>query len=194
MILYIIFAEIFFKKIRQNNGIKGIVISEKELKTSVFVGDTTIYIINGSSLAHLETQLMHFEKTTDIKYNKTKCLGIWLGSNKGNPRKPLGFKWNSDTIKILGYTYGHNIIQTREEIREKVRKKIREDAQKWGHLHLSLLGKKMLINQVMLRKIWYLAYVENPVTDIIQNIRKGIQDFLWNHRKVRANRKPLRFL
>ena len=92
MILYIIFAEIFFKKIRQNNGIKGIVISEKELKTSVFVGDTTIYIINDSSLAHLETQLMHFEKTTDIKYNKTKCLGIWLGSNKGNPRKPLGFK------------------------------------------------------------------------------------------------------
>ena len=194
MILYIIFAEIFFKKIRQNNGIKGIVIGEKELKTSVFVGDATIYIINNSSLGHLETQLMHFEKTTYIKYNKTKCLGIWLGSNKGNPRKPLGFKWNSDTIKILGYTYGHNIIQTREEVREKVRKKIRDDAQKWGHLHLSLLRKKMLINQVMLRKIWYLAYVENPVTDIIQNIRKGIHDFLWNHRKVRASRKPSRFL
>ena len=32
MILYIIFAEISFKKIRQNNGIKGIAIGEKELK------------------------------------------------------------------------------------------------------------------------------------------------------------------
>ena len=41
-------------------------------------------------------------------------MGIWLGSNKGNPKKPLGFKWNLDTIKILGYTYGHNTIQTRE--------------------------------------------------------------------------------
>ena len=68
-------------------------------------------------------QLMHFEKATDIKYNKTKCMGIWLGLNKGNPRKSLGFKWNPDTIKILGYTYGHNTIQKREENWEKVRKK-----------------------------------------------------------------------
>ena len=45
-------------------------------------------------------QLMHFGKTTDVKYNKTKCMRIWLGSNKGNPRKPLGFKWNLDATKI----------------------------------------------------------------------------------------------
>ena len=51
-------------------------------------------------------------------------MGIWLGSNKGNARKPLGFKWNSDTIKILGYTYGKNAVQTREENWENVRKNI----------------------------------------------------------------------
>ena len=58
---------------------------------------------------------MCFQKATDIRYSKPKAMGIWLGSNKSNPRKPLGFKCNSDTIKILGYTYGHNTIQTREE-------------------------------------------------------------------------------
>ena len=79
-------------------------------------------------------QLIHFEKSTDIRHNKTKCIGIWLGSNKDNPRKPLRFKWNSDTIKILGHTYGHNTIQTREQNWEKVRKEIREDMWKWGHL------------------------------------------------------------
>ena len=115
IILYTIFAEIFLENIRQNNGVKGIVIGKKELKNSAFADDTTIYIVSNSSLAHLEMQPMHFKKATDIKYNKTKCMGIWLGSNKGNPRKPLRFKWNSDTIKILGYTYGHNTIQTPEE-------------------------------------------------------------------------------
>ena len=39
------------------------------------------------TVAHLETQLMHFEKATDIKYNNTKFMGIYLGSNKGNPGK-----------------------------------------------------------------------------------------------------------
>ena len=55
MILHIIFAEIFLEDIRQNNGIKGIVIIGKELKASAFVYDTTIYTGSNSSLAHLET-------------------------------------------------------------------------------------------------------------------------------------------
>ena len=118
-------------------------------------------------------------------------MGIWLGSNKGNPKKYLGFKWNSDTIKILGYTYGHNTIQTREENWEKVRKKIREDMRKWGHLQLSPIWKKTIINQVMLSKIWYLAYVEKPPTDIIQNIWKDILEFLWNYKKVRVKRNTI---
>ena len=156
---------------------KGIVTGKKELKNSAFADDATIYTGSNSSLAHLEMTPMHFEKATDIKYNKTKCMGIWLGSNKGNPRKPLGFKWNSDTIKMSGYTYGHNTIKTQKENWEKVRKKIRENIRKWGRLQLSLIGKKILINQVMLSKIWYLASVEKPLTDIIQKIRKGILDF-----------------
>ena len=43
----------------------------------------------------------------------------------------------------------------------------------------------------MLSKIWYLEYVEKPPTDIIQNIRKDVLDFLWNYRKVRANRNTI---
>ena len=110
MMLYIISTKIFLEKIRQSSGIKNIAMGGNELKTSAFADDTTIYIGKKSSLAHLEMQLMHFEKTTDIKFSKTKCMRIWLGSNKRNPKKLLRFKWNSDTIKILGYTYGHNTI------------------------------------------------------------------------------------
>ena len=86
------FPEIFLGNIRQNNGIKAIVTGEKELKTSAFTDDTIIYIGSNSYLAHPEMQLMYFEKASDIKYNKTDCMRIWLGSKKGNPRKPLAFK------------------------------------------------------------------------------------------------------
>ena len=51
--------------------------------------------------------------------------------------------------------------------------------------------KTILINQVMLSKIWYLAYKKKPPADIIQNIRKDIHDFLWNNRKVRVNRNTI---
>ena len=56
VILYVIFAEIFLEHIRQNNGIKGIVIGENELKTSVFADDT-IYIESNSFLAHTRLPL-----------------------------------------------------------------------------------------------------------------------------------------
>ena len=85
LILYIIFPEIFSENIRQNNDIKGNrrnCNKRKGLKTSAFADHTTIYIGRNSSLAHLETQLIHFEKAADTKYNKTKCMGIWPGSNK----------------------------------------------------------------------------------------------------------------
>ena len=155
MILYIIFAEIFLENIRQSNGIKGIVIGEKELKTSAFADDATIYLGSNSSVAHLKTQLMHFEKATGIKYNKAKCMGTWLGSNKGNPRKPLGFKWNPDTIKFLGYTYRHNTIQTREENWEKVSKKSESINRSGSIYNYHSQEKILLLNQVMLSKIWY---------------------------------------
>ena len=43
----------------------------------------------------------------------------------------------------------------------------------------------------MLSKVWYLAYVEKPPADIIQNMRKNIHNFLWNYRNVRVNRSNI---
>ena len=43
----------------------------------------------------------------------------------------------------------------------------------------------------MISKIWYIAYVENPPADIIQNIRKDIHNFFWNYGKVRVNRNTI---
>ena len=76
-----------------------------------------------------------------------------LGCNK-NLRLYLLTQYNPNTGRKLG----------------KGKKKIREDIRKWGHLQLSLIGQKILINQVMLSKIWYLAHLEKPPTDIIQSI------------------------
>ena len=99
-----------------------------------------------------------------------------LGYNK-TLRLYLRIQYNPNTGRKLG----------------KGRKKIQEDIQKWGHLQLSLIGKKILIKQVILSKIRYLAYVEKPPTDIVQSIRKDMLDFLRNYRKVRVNRNTIIF-
>ena len=73
---------------------------------------------------------MHFEKVTEIKCNKTKCIGIWVESDKDNPRKPLGFKKNSDTKKSqitptdsIQSKHRNKAISIVKEKKKKLRKK-----------------------------------------------------------------------
>ena len=75
---------------------------QNEVKTWLH-GQHSIYLGDNSTFKHLETQLKPFEKATNIKYNKTKCTGMWLGSNRANNTKPMGFKWTSQKTKVLGY-------------------------------------------------------------------------------------------
>ena len=104
MILYIILAEITIQNIQENKKIKGIQVLEKEIKISVFVDDTTLYIGDNRSFPYLQNQLQDFGQFLGVKYNRNKCFGMWLGVNIDNTEKPMGFKWNSDQIKILVYS------------------------------------------------------------------------------------------
>ena len=103
-----------------------------------------------------------------MKYNHKKNFGLWLGKNRYNTEKPLGFNWNSYEIKILGYIYGNAYNWF------KVKSKIQKSINKWNNLKLSLIGKKTVINQELLSKMWYLAYVETPPQSVIQEIRRYI--------------------
>ena len=124
-----------------------------------------------------------------VKYNQDKCFALWLGGNRYNIEQPLNFNWSSYEIKILGYTYGFS-----QENWLKVKTKIQQSINKWSNLKLSLIGRKTIINQVLVCKIWYLAYVETPPKAIIQEIGRDIFNFLWNYKKVRINRVTTRML
>lgn len=104
MILYIIHAEITIQNIRENKKIKGIQVLEKEIKISASADDTTLYIGDNRSFPYLQNQLQDFGQFLGVKYNRNKCFGMWFGVNIDNREKPMGFKWNSDQIKILVYS------------------------------------------------------------------------------------------
>lgn len=127
MILYIILAEVTIKNIRQNKNIIGITVLQKEIKISAFTDDTTLYIGENSSFIHLQKLLQDFELLAGIKYNRNKCVGVWLGVNIDNTEKPLRFKWNSEKIKIRDYFYGQNPKDNQEQNWEKVITKIQKD-------------------------------------------------------------------
>ena len=162
-------------------------VSQTEIKISAFADDTTLYIGENTSPIHLQNQVQDFELFAGVKYKREKCVGMWLQVNIVNTDESIGFTWNSEKIKILGYTYGQNPKESQDENWQKVKSKIQRDISKWNNLKLSLIGRNLIINQVMLSKIWYLAYVETPPKPMTTDIKKSIYNFLWNFKKIRVN-------
>ena len=74
---------------------------------------------------------------------------------------------------------------------ENVLKNIEGVAKKWQNLPMSLLGKKLIINQCLLSKMWYYAYAGLPPKKIINKIKTAIYNFMWNYKKIRVSHKTI---
>ena len=72
--------------------------------------------------------------------NRGKCEGLWLGSNQNRTHKPLGFKWQTDKIKVLGIHIGNTAL-SHTIWDDKIDKFIRT-LYLWKMRDLSLKGKK----------------------------------------------------
>ena len=64
-------------------------------------------MVSEESIARLEYQLDLCERASGAKLNREKCEGLWLGSNQNRTDKPLGLRWTSDRIKVLGIHIGN---------------------------------------------------------------------------------------
>ena len=94
--------------------------------------------------------------------------------------------WSNFSIKILGINFD-NFVQDNsnwDKIRDNIAKKIHM----WNRVRLSLRGKKLVINQILLSKLWYIGQIYAIPKYTKKQIEKMIHDFLWEGRKIRPPR------
>ena len=87
--------------------IKGISVASILHKISQYADDTSLTVVGDESIERLAYHLDLYEKASGAKVNREKCEGLWLGSNQNRTDKPLGFKWQTDKIKVLGIHIGN---------------------------------------------------------------------------------------
>ena len=76
-------------------------------KISQYADDTSLIVVGEESIARLEYHLDLYERASEAKVNREKCECLWLGSNQNRTDKPLGFRWTSERIKVLGIHIGN---------------------------------------------------------------------------------------
>ena len=125
--------------------------------TSQYADDTSLTVADNESIERLAYHLDLYEKVSGAKVNREKCEGLWLGSNQNRTDKPLGFKWLSDKIKVLGIHIGN--MDFSHTIWDEKIDKFTRTLNLWKMRDLSLKGKRTVINILGAACLWYPAYV-----------------------------------
>ena len=90
------------------------------------------------------------------------------------------------SIKILGINFDDFISDNSKS--DKIRDNIAKKIHIWNRVRLSLRSKKLIINQFLISKFWYIGQIYAIPKYIKKQIEKMIYDFLWEGKKIRPPR------
>ena len=151
--LFVLSVEVLANAIRRDPRIKGISISQIEIKLSQYADDTTL-ILDGSQDT-LETSLdviEKFSKISGLRLNNKKTEALWIGSKARSsellcPEKD--FKWQELKIKTLGVWLSIEPELTMLLNFQEKTEKVQNALKNWQYRRLSLLGKITILKSLV---------------------------------------------
>ena len=183
--LFILCAEIFAIKIRNNKNIKGIKIDNTEYKISQYADDTSAFL-DGSeqSLNETLTELSNYAKYSGLKVNFDKTQVIWIGLKKYSSdtiKTKWKLTWGKTNFKLLGIHFDVDLEKIpSSNFKEKI-VKIESIINSWKRRYLTPIGKITVVKTLLLPILNHLfVSLPNPQENIIKEINRIFYNFIWN--------------
>ncbi len=194
-LLFILCMEVLACHIRQNDRITGLSLDDngsKCIKIIQYADDSTLLLNNTSEMKEAIKCLDIFGKVAGTKVNKSKCEGLWIGSNKHrqNGCTMHDIKWPTHPIRYLGIYIGHDTKECDKLNYDTKVAKIDDILKQSTKRNLTLFGKVCIIKSLALSKIIYIALGLTIPDKIIKEIDRLIFRFLWGKRD-RIKRKSI---
>ena len=153
--LFILGAEIMSVALRNNENIKGIKVGNDEIKLAQFADDTTVFLKDTHSVKTTLDLLNRFWKISGLKLNIDKTEVLGLGSLKDVDLKQFGIKC-SKQVKALGIHFCYD-TKVKEDLNfGKLPSQMNKITNMWKQRNLTLLGKVILIQSLLLSKLTYI--------------------------------------
>ena len=179
--------------IRRDPRIKGISISQIEIKLSQYADDTTL-ILDGSQDT-LETSLdviEKFSKISGLRLNNKKTEALWIGSKAISSELlclEKDFKWQELKIKTLGVWLSIESELTMLLNFQEKTEKVQNALKNWQYRRLSLLGKITILKSLVASQ---LVNVFSPLQtnyQALKELNEAFYHFLWDGKpdKVKRN-------
>ena len=177
-------------KIRQDNNIEGVEIEGLHKKLSQYADDLWTAMKHKASCYQALFKIMNnFEHISGLKvnYNKTEILRI--GSLKDSDAKyvsQLPIKWSDGPIKILGLKVVADTTKMLEINYREIMEKVNCVCKIWAKRQLSLLGKILIVNTLIVPLFVYrLQVLPNLTENMLKEYQRCIVSFLWDEKKAK---------
>ena len=152
--------------------------------TSLYADDMTLALSDKTNIRKVFDIFSKFENATGSKINPEKTQGLALNNPKlDDPIFDL-IEWkNLDGIDILGVLFHTKYEQTSEAVWSKIIQKMSTTLTSIRYRNLSLKGKILTLNSLILSKGWYTALAIELPNAKLKEIETLTLQFLWDDRK-----------
>ena len=192
MLLYVIFQEPLYQRIKTNVDIVPPHLPNKIcMCIQGFADDSTVFVSTDKSIIELQTEITSFEKVTGAKLNKSKTNIMGLGIWRQRRNWPLEWLETVECTKILGVYHCQSCKDTLRKNWDEIIRNINTYVNMLSNRYLSLYQKGIIINSLLLSKVWYIAHTLPIDKNQAQKINSCIFNYLWKGMYHPINRNTL---
>ena len=146
--------------------------------------DDTLLLLDGTreNLDRALSVINRLGVASSAKLNLHKSVGLWLSPRHREWQwgEEAELKWlvKGEVTRYLGYPFGIDISQKDKDA--KMMQQIRKHLIRWSANKLSLAGRIMVSNQVVLSSIWYLASRTDFSGKSLKLARAAVRNYMWS--------------
>ena len=194
--IFILCAEILALKIRNNDKINGITITQVEHKLSQFADDTSL-ILDGKeeSLNEALNELDWFGNISGLNINFSKTQVIWIGNKKYSNEvlcQNRNLTWGETCFKVLGISFDVNLDRIVKINYDEKIVQIKCVIRQWSKRNLTVIGRITVVKTLILPILNHLFIsLPNPSDDILKNVIQLMYNFIWSSPIDRIKRDVL---
>lgn len=123
-----------------------------------------------------------------MEINWHKSCAYWVSKNTLKLGWLNSYNWawaeETDITKLLGTPFDFNLHT--HDVDKFLIKKIAKKLEYWATMKLSLAGRAIIINQVLLSTLWFFISVWGESSKALCKIRSSLRNFLWAGKDQRA--------
>ncbi|CAM4534079.1 unnamed protein product, partial [Caretta caretta] len=164
----------------------GLVLREPELRLvlSVYADDVLLVVQDPGNLARVEACEAIYSAASSARVNWVKSCGLAVGDWRQVSSLPPALqtiRWSAGPLLYLGI-YLSATYPSPPENWQNLEGGVIERLRKWTRLLqcLSLRGRALVLNQLVLSTLWYRLNTLVPAPGFLTNLRTSILEFFWS--------------